>query len=132
MNRPNYQANLAHRPAPPPAGAPDFLGTVRACILENVEVESFGVEELAQALFLSRSHLFRKIKGLTGRSVARYINQVRVGEVKRLLYSTQMNTADIAERTGFADASYLRRVFFRETGQTLVQYRREMEGIPKF
>lgn len=103
----------------------EFLIRVQTCILLHLEAESFGVEALADAIFISRSQLFRKIKALTGRSVARFIHQVRVREVRRLLACTNLSAIDIADRTGFADVSYLRRVFFRETGQTLAQYRRE-------
>ena len=52
-----------------------FLAQVRACILNNLDNESFGVAELAGAVFLSRAQLFRKIRSLSGRNPARYIHR---------------------------------------------------------
>lgn len=100
-----------------------FMQKVRASILQHLEEETFGVEELAEAIFLSRTQLFRKVKALTGRSVATYIHQVRIERVKDLLSSSDLTVSEIAFRTGFSDPSYLRRIFLKETGETLVAYR---------
>lgn len=110
----------------PPAGAA-FLCRVQACIQAHLDDEFFGVAELAAALHLSRAQLFRKIKGLTGRSVARYIHQVRIEEVKKLLATTSLPVGEIAWRCGFCDQSYLRRVFLLETGERLATWRRRRE-----
>jgi transcriptional regulator GlxA family with amidase domain len=100
-----------------------FLVHVRACIIAHLDDESFGVTELAAAVCLCRTQLFRRIKALTGRNAARYIHQVRIEEAKALLASTALSVAEIAWRCGFTDPSYLRRVFLLETGQTLAAYR---------
>ncbi len=105
-----------------------FLLQVRTSILANLENESFGVAELAAAVHLSRTQLFRRIKALTGRNVARYIHLVRIQEVRRLLACTELSVSEVAWRTGFTDPSYLRRVFLRETGETLARYRRGVRG----
>jgi len=107
-----------------PPEAP-FLQRARACLLEHIEDENFGVAELAGALFLCRAQLFRKIKALTGRNAAAFIHQVRIEQAKRLLDTTDFTIAEIAWRTGFSDPSYLRRVFLQETGLTLACYRRK-------
>jgi AraC-like DNA-binding protein len=101
-----------------------FLEKARTCVLAHLDDENFGVAELAGALFLCRAQLFRKIKALTGRNVAAFIHQIRIEQARRLLDTTDLTVAEIAWRTGFSDPSYLRRVFLRETGQTLSQYRR--------
>jgi AraC-like DNA-binding protein len=101
-----------------------FLQKARARVLEHLDDETFGVAELADTLFLCRAQLFRKVKALTGRNVAAFIHQVRIEEARRLLATTDLTVAEIAWRTGFSDPSYLRRVFLRETGETLARYRR--------
>lgn len=110
--------------AEPPEAA--FLTKVRHCILQHIDQEDFGVEELAEAVFLSRTQLFRKIKSLTGRSVAAFIHKVRIGRVKQLLTTSELTISEIAFQTGFSDPSYLRRVFLKETGETLVDYRNRL------
>lgn len=96
---------------------PPFLAQVRACILKNLDDEYFGVAELAGAVFISRTQLFRKLRSLSGCNPARYMHKVRIEKVKALLATTELTVSEIAWRTGFSDPSYLRRVFFRETGE---------------
>lgn len=108
---------------------PKFLYHIRCCILSNLGDDTFGVGELAAAMFLSRSQLFRKVKALTGRNVARYIHFVRITEASILLKTTDLSVAEIAWRTGFSDPSYLRRVFLLETGETLASFRRRMRKL---
>ncbi|MCO6477205.1 MAG: DNA-binding response regulator [Phaeodactylibacter sp.] len=129
IQRRRLQEHFRRPDAPPPGEAerPEaaFLQKVRACILEHLEEENFGVEELAEALFLSRTQLFRKVKALTGRNVAAFIHQVRIGQVKQLLASTGLTVSEIAFQTGFSEASYLRKVFLKETGETLADFRKK-------
>lgn len=132
LQRRRMQEHFRRPDAPPPGETerPEaaFLRKVRACVLEHLEEENFGVEELADALFLSRTQLFRKIKALTGRNVAAFIHQVRIGRVKELLASTDLTVAEIAFLTGFSDPSYLRKVFLKETGETLAVFRSKFRG----
>lgn len=102
---------------------PPFLAQVRASILSNLDDEYFGVAELAGAVFLSRSQLFRKLRALSGRNPARYIHLVRIEQARALLADTGLTVSEVAWRTGFSDPSYLRRVFLRETGERLGAYR---------
>lgn len=129
LQRRRLQEYFQKPEAPPPGEAerPEaaFLQKVRACILEHLEKENFGVEELAGALFLSRTQLFRKVKALTGRNVAAFIHQVRIGQAKQLLTTTNLAVSEIAFQTGFSEASYLRKVFLKETGETLADFRKK-------
>jgi len=110
-----------------------FLAQVRACILKNLDDEYFGVAELAGAVFISRTQLFRKVRALSGRNPARYMHLVRIEQARALLADTGLTVSEIAWRTGFSDPSYLRRVFFRETGERLGAYRKRcqrFENLP--
>lgn len=100
-----------------------FLQDARAAIVRHLDVESFGVFELAAALSLSRSQLFRRVKELSGRHVSAFIQQVRVEEACGLLRSTRLTVEEVAFRTGFFDASHFRRVFRREVGVAPGEYR---------
>ncbi len=100
-----------------------FLQDARAAIVRHLEIESFGVFELAAALSLSRSQLFRRVKELSGRHVSAFIQQVRVEEACALLRTTQLTVEEVAFRTGFFDASHFRRVFRRELGMAPGAYR---------
>lgn len=101
-----------------------FLEKVRTIILANLTNEQFGVPHLANELNLSRTELFRKIKALTGRSIAAFIQEVRVGQVQVLLGATTLTISEIAEKTGYSEPSSLRRAFIQQTGQKPSQFRR--------
>ncbi|MEY4134862.1 MAG: hypothetical protein RL386_1212 [Bacteroidota bacterium] len=101
-----------------------FMEKVRVAITANLANEKFGVVSLAKGLGLSRTQLFRKVKAQTGRSVAAFIQEVRVGQVKYLLGATSLTIAEIAWQTGYSEPSSLRRAFYRQTGQKPSHYRR--------
>lgn len=109
---------------PMPHPEQPFLAQIRACILNHLDDEYFGVAELAGAIFISRAQLFRRVRALSGRNPARYIHLVRIEQARALLADTGLTVSEVAWRTGFSDPSYLRRVFLRETGERLGAYRR--------
>lgn len=105
-----------------------FLQEARRVVLQHLDNEQFGVRQLAQAMQMGRTRLFRRIKAITGRPAVSFINQVRIAEARYLLAATDLTVSEIAFRTGFSDPSYLRRVFLRETGITLTEYRRRLKS----
>jgi AraC-like DNA-binding protein len=85
-----------------------------------------GVEVLAAERKMSRtafSHLFR---ARTGRSPARFMTEVRVQEAARLLVTTRLPLAGIAEACGFANAKHFGKVFRRFRNQSTGAYRRSV------
>ncbi len=99
-------------------------------ILANLTNEKFGVPQLARELSLSRAQLFRKIRALTGRSIAAFIQEVRVGQVQFLLGATTLTISEIAVKTGYSEPSSLRRAFIQQTGQKPSQFRRSLRQSP--
>jgi len=55
-----------------------FLNNVKSVIEENMEDETFSVEELSKAVGMSRSNLFRKLKALTDQSPNQVIREMRL------------------------------------------------------
>jgi AraC-like DNA-binding protein len=51
-----------------------------------------------------------------GISPMQYVQHLRLEEAKRLLRSTDLPIAEIAEQVGFADALYFSRLIHRESG----------------
>jgi AraC-like DNA-binding protein len=76
----------------------------------------FGNPELARQMFLSESQLFRKIKALTGQSIALHIRSIRLQNARTMLQNSDSSVAEIAYLTGFNDPSYFTRVFSKEFG----------------
>lgn len=61
-------------------------------------------------------YMNRVFKSLTGHSINRYTNKVRIDHAKELLQATSLTVGEIAELAGFQDIYYFCRLFKRLTG----------------
>ena len=93
-----------------------FIQKAVICIQENMSDESFGPTELASGLFLSESQLYRKLKGISGKSTAVFIRYVRLQEANKLLKTTDLTVSEIAYEVGFSNLSWFSRIFKEELG----------------
>ena len=89
-------------------------------VIEHLEGEIsnslFGVVELAYAVNLSRSQLFRKIKAITNLTPNEYIRSFRLYRAMDLLKQKSGSVAEIAYETGFQNPSYFSKCFQDEFG----------------
>ena len=87
-----------------------------------------GLDELAERLEVSKSHLIRSFTQKTGVSPGRYITHLRVEYAKLLLQGEDASITYVAEASGFANANYFAKVFRRETGMSPSEY---LESVPR-
>jgi len=83
----------------------------------------YGVEELAQTLQISKSHLVREFFKHTGTTPGKYLTTVRIDAVKQLLTQTSLPLNTIALQTGFSGDNYLCKAFKKVTGETPMAYK---------
>ena len=83
----------------------------------------YGVEELAQTLQISKSHLVREFFKHTGTTPGKYLTSVRIDAVKQLLTQTSLPLNTIALQTGFSGDNYLCKAFKKVTGETPMAYK---------
>lgn len=88
----------------------NFLGTV-------------SVQETAEAIGVSVSHLAHLFGAAAGMTVKEYALGLKVELVKHLLIMSDAKLEDLAERCGFCDASHLSRVFRQYTGSWPGEFR---------
>ncbi len=95
-----------------------FLKKVNAVIQSHISDPDFKVDTLASAMALSRTQLFRKVKGLTKMSPQRYLRFVRLEKAKKLLQSKDrdLNVSEVCYNVGFASKSHFTRSFQKEFG----------------
>ena len=95
----------------------DFLRKIDEAIFRLMAEGKVDVQDVAAAVFLSRSQFGRKLRAVVDMSPSDYINDVRLNEVRRLLHSQpQLSLLDIALRTGFSDHAHLSHAFSRKFG----------------
>lgn len=95
-----------------------FVEKVEQVIEEHLQNAQFGTQELANALFINRVHLFRKLKQLTGLSPTTFIRHYRLEKGNDLLYNTKLPIKEIAYEIGFKDPAHFTNAY------------RDLYGIP--
>jgi TolB-like protein/AraC-like DNA-binding protein len=77
----------------------------------NLRNEQFSVENLADKMAMSRSHLHRKLKAATGKSVNQFIREHRLHRALEFLKTKDKSVSEIADEVGFGSASYFTTCF---------------------
>lgn len=75
-----------------------------------------SVDNIAQAVGVSRSHLYRVFMSNVGQSPIDYLTNYRISEACSLLKSSGLSIAEIAVSVGFFDQFYFSRVFKKVKG----------------
>jgi LacI family transcriptional regulator len=81
------------------------------------------VEQVAQAVSLSRRALERRFRVCLQRSPKREIARVQMERAKLLLHDPRISVAAVARQAGFASMSHFIKAFHRESGMTPRQFR---------
>ena len=98
------------------APEPSFLSAAEASVHAHLADEDFGVADLAEALGVSRSKLYRDLRAVTDASPADLIWHVRVAEGRRLLAAGEGNVSEVAYGVGFKSVSHFSRRFRERFG----------------
>jgi AraC-like DNA-binding protein/quercetin dioxygenase-like cupin family protein len=85
-----------------------------------------SVENYANRIGISTSHLRDTIKAVTGHAPGQIIRQKIILEAKRLLAHGDITVAEIGYRLNFEDSSYFGRFFKRETGMSPATFRKQI------
>lgn len=89
---------------------------------EHLE-ESISIRQIASACYFSESHFMKFFKTHMGISYIHYLNDVRLAPARNLLVSTNLSILEIAQKSGFENASYFNRKFKDKYGITPRQAR---------
>lgn len=93
-----------------------FLQTALQHIRQRLKDPDFGVEELANAMRISRVQLFNRIKSLTSVPPANLIRTIRLENAKRLLEKGEGNISEVAYKVGFDNPNYFGKAFKKHFG----------------
>lgn len=99
-----------------------FIDKVMRFIEDNIMEPTLQVEEMGKVVNMSRTTLYRKIKGLTGQSVIEFIRGVRLKRAAQFLARNEYTVNEVAYMVGFSDVDYFRKCFKQEFGKTPKEY----------
>ncbi|MEM9325602.1 MAG: two-component regulator propeller domain-containing protein [Bacteroidota bacterium] len=105
-----------------PSKDQEFLKKAIACIEDNLSNSDFGVDDLYRELGLSRTQLYRKLKGLVGQSANEFIRSFRLKRAAQLLKQHEMTISEVTYQVGFNDLQYFRYCFKKQFGSNPSEY----------
>ena len=88
-----------------------LLEKLEAHIAGNLHNEQFGVEQLAEMMGMSRSHLHRKLHKIKGKSISRFIREYRLEAARKMLIEKEMTASEVSHAVGFGSPSYFNKCF---------------------
>ncbi len=94
----------------------EFIIRMKNVIMQHIQDENFTVDELASYMYMSRSGLFAKIKGISGMSPLDYIKTERLKRSAELLAEGKYSISEIALMVGYSTPSYFSKAFQKQFG----------------
>jgi len=99
-----------------------FLSEITQYIQNNIDNPELGVHTIMAQMNVSRTHLHRKLKELSGLSTTEFIRTIRLRKAAQLLRNKVDNISQIAYQTGFSDCSYFTKCFKKQYGVSPTNY----------
>lgn len=88
-----------------------FMHRVIELVKENLKNTDFNIEHLSKHMFMSRQHLNRKLKAITGLTSKEFIRSIQLKTAAFLLRKQEETVTEIAYRVGFSSPSYFSEQF---------------------
>lgn len=99
-----------------PSADQKFLNRLNELILQHLDDEDFGVDQLGQEIGLSRTQLHRKLKAITGQSPGDCIRQTRLLRALALLQARVGTVAEVSYQVGFSSPNHFSTAFSKQFG----------------
>lgn len=106
----------------PPTSGQEYVTNAIKYIQFNYS-HDIGVDDIAEAVGVSRSHLYRVFISNIGQSPIDYLTSFRIGEACKLLKTSTLSVAEVAYSVGFSDQFYFSRVFKKNKGVAPSQFK---------
>lgn len=103
----------------------EFLEKVTHIVEKHLDDPKFNVQMLAEAISMSHSNFYRRIKSISGKSANEFIRLVRLKKVAQLLVETEYNVSEAAFAAGFNDIKYFRAKFLKLFGMKPSEYKKK-------
>ena len=122
--RQRFSRDLYLKPGNTPVSSVEeiFLLNSMAIVEQHLSNSAFSVEQLADALNLSRMQLHRKLKALTNQSATEFVRHIRLQRAAHLLAARSATVSEIAFAVGFESLSYFSKSFREQFGVLPSEY----------
>ena len=108
-----------------------LLERVMNVINKNLSNSDLSVDRIAEEVGISRVHLHRKMKELTGQTPHDFIRNIRLKQAAHLLANNNMNITEVMYACGFNNSASFSTIFKRFYGLSPRDYMREHDKNKK-
>ena len=102
-----------------------LLERVMAAINAHLDDSDLSVDMVAEQVGISRVHLHRKMKELTGQTPHDFIRNLRLKQAANLLANQGMNVTEVMYACGFSNSASFSTVFKKFYGMSPRDYMKE-------
>ena len=102
-----------------------FLEQAMRTVEAHLTDPALSVLVLADALCMSQSAVYRRIKGITGQTTVEFIRDVRMKRAAQLLAQSQLRVSEVAYEVGVENVKYFRKTFQKIYGMSPSEYARQ-------
>jgi signal transduction histidine kinase/DNA-binding response OmpR family regulator/sugar lactone lactonase YvrE len=102
-----------------------FLEQAMRAVEAHLTDPAFSVLVLAEALCMSQSVMYRRIKSITGQTTVEFIRDVRMKRAAQLLAHSSLRVSEIAFEVGVENVKYFRKTFQKIYGMAPTEYARQ-------
>jgi signal transduction histidine kinase/DNA-binding response OmpR family regulator/streptogramin lyase len=105
-----------------------FVDKVTAFIEEHIVESELSVEQMADAMGMSRANLYRRMVSATGHTPSEFIKIVRLRHAERLLMQSGLTVSEICYEVGFTSPRYFSKCYKDFYGYVPSKAKRNPDG----
>lgn len=99
-----------------------LMDRLYAIMEEELSNEEVNINKLTGMLYMSRTKLYYKIKGLTGETPNVFFKKYKLNRAAEMLRSGEHNISEVSDLTGFSSPTVFSRNFRAQFGMTPTEY----------
>ncbi|MBW8684676.1 AraC family transcriptional regulator [Chitinophaga rhizophila] len=105
----------------------EFLERIIHIVDEKMSDSDFNLDDVADAIAMSRSAFYKKFKSLTNTAPVEFVRETRLNKARQLFDAGEENISGVAYTVGFSNPKYFSTCFKNRFGQTPSEYLRSPE-----
>lgn len=105
-----------------------FARKLKAYVEKNIDNPDLSIQNLAQAMNVSRTILFVRTKNIFDSSPNNFVLNTRINYARQLLAKPGVRVSDVAYQCGFSDPKYFSRCFKKLVGVLPKEYAERQKG----
>ena len=102
-----------------------LLEKIMMCVRKNLTNSDLNIDMISEEVGISRVHLHRKMKELTGQTPHDFIRSIRLKKAAQLLAEKGMNVTEVMYACGFSNSASFSTIFRKYYGMSPRDYMRE-------